>query len=481
MNDNSKNPEAMSMGELLREVEKGNPQAVAYMEQLSRDIAPKLAEIVAPAANRVKEAVAALQPVLAELKEFHEQHREALEALADEKKAQAFIATVTPADLAAAVEEPTVEKVAPLLTPDGANWLEILENMEMWEAVALYEYKQAQPRQYRTRAKASSLDALPDTMPVITINNYQNAISLYQKGNAYLQPLSSVDGLKFDNGKLYFNGMPFTTAKLQQLRTKEGIENIDLPLLRTFYGIILRNFERTYTESKQLQESVKIYVPDLAAYLGKSRNISKTDIESIIGKVSSFQTVVGIVKQPKNGRIYENILPVLLFTGYNEADNTIGFTSPYMNQVIQDVWQVSIRRDKKQQPKLKKNGEPQRLPAYSYLVKSSIGKERNKKAVEIVVTVVTLIEQAGDNIPRIKASTIVERNPQLKESIDNAKSTADKNKMLKRAFTKAWELLRKQTRLTEVYQDIEIPDTVPTVNTLDIVFEFPHKGKKKTR
>lgn len=491
MNNNRKDLEHMELGELMQEVERGNQQAIDFLEQMSKDILktkpiveqlpphidPKLAEGIKKTGNKLIKIATDILPILETWKDYHKRHEEAIAALGNEKTAQAFIATLTPADLEL-LDEPTEKGIIPLLTPDGANWLEILEKMETWEAVILYEFKKDHQKQYRTRAKAEKPDTLPSTIPIITLNKYQNAISLYQQGSAYLQPLRSVDGLAFDNGKLFFNGMPFSTAKLQELRTKEGIENIDLPLLRTFYGIILQNFERTFYNNKQLQESVKVYVPDLAAYLGKSRNISKTDIKNIMDKVSSFQTVVGIIKQVKNGRIYENILPVLLFTGYNEANNTISFSSPYMNQVIQDLYDVSIKRDKKQQPKLKKNGEPQTVATHSYLIKSSIGKERNKKAAEIVVTVVTLIEQAGNNIPQIKAGTIIDRNPLLKESIEKTKSRTNQNLMLNRAFTKAWELLRTQTRLTEVYKDIQIPDKVPTMGNLDMVFTFPHNGKK---
>ena len=73
----------------------------------------------------------------------------------------------------------------------------------------------------------------------------------------------------------------------------------------------------------------------------------------------------------------------------------------------------------------------------------SIVKERNKRAVEIVIVVVTTIEQAGKYTPHLKAKTIIERIPQLQESLDKAKTNSDKNKILKRAFTKAWELLWK--------------------------------------
>ena len=162
--------------------------------------------------------------------------------------------------------------------------------------------------------------------------------------------------------------------------------------------------------------------------------------------------------------------------GHNDKDNTIQFSSPYMNKLIMTILQASIQTDRQGNYKLKSSGEPFLLASHSYLVKSSIAKERNKRAAEIVCIVVTLIEQAGDNTPHIKAQTIVDRCPDLKNALDAA-SSGNKSLILKRAFTAAWKMLPKQTRLAEVYKNIKFPSAIPTASTLDIVFEFPHDGK----
>ena len=140
--------------------------------------------------------------------------------------------------------------------------------------------------------------------------------------------------------------------------------------------------------------------------------------------------------------------------------------------------QASIQRDRQGRPKLSNSGKPFVLPSHTYLVKSSIAKERNKRASEIVCIVTTLIEQAGDNTPHIMAQTIVDRCPDLKNALEVAKP-ADANKALKRAFSKAWELLQTQTDLQKAYKNIQFPDAIPTCGTLDMVFEFPHDGKIK--
>ena len=117
-----------------------------------------------------------------------------------------------------------------------------------------------------------------------------------------------------------------------------------------------------------------------------------------------FQTIMGIID---NGSKGTEIIPVLVYMGNDTEKNTISFASPYMVKVIKNLFNASIRKNKTGLPQLKKDGNPQLLPAYSYMIKSSIGKERNKKAVEIVFVIVSLIEQSGNHCPHIKAKTII--------------------------------------------------------------------------
>ena len=89
----------------------------------------------------------------------------------------------------------------------------------------------------------------------------------------------------------------------------------------------------------------------------------------------------------------------------------------------------------------------------------------------------------------------------LKQSLENTSDTSNQNKILKRAFSKAWELLVTQTDLSVKYKNIQLPiipnssikdpkekkrlerefrtKWIPTMSNLDMVFEFPHEGKIK--
>lgn len=332
---------------------------------------------------------------------------------------------------------------------------------------------------YRTKNKAGNTTKIPDRMPVITNHEYQNAMTLNKNNTAYLQLLSDKSRLKFKKDILLFNELPTTSADLQELYTEDGIEKVNFCLLMAIYSIILQRFSESQPENYKT-EIITVYYPEFAKKTGKSTHITYKDIEECIKNMKLLGNMVGIIG---NGTKSSDILPVLACIGNDADKNTISFASPYITRIVNDIYGASIKRNKKGEPLLKKNGEPQMCPAYSYLIDMSIVKEKNKKAVEIVCAVVALIEQAGNNIPHIRIRTIIERCPLLSRSL-YGQSSGNKNNFLKRAFAKAWDLLQKKTYLSSVYKNIQLPDpkdkpSIPTSSKLDKVFTFPHEGKNK--
>lgn len=119
---------------------------------------------------------------------------------------------------------------------------------------------------------------------------------------------------------------------------------------------------------------------------------------------------------------------------------------------------------------------PEICQAHSAVVKTSIMKERDKKAAEVVCALAALIEQAGGKLPDITYDELIDRCPSLKAAINTA-AVADANKLLDRTFTKAWELLRTQTHLEEKYKAIQLPTEIPTILTLDKKLDAQTNGK----
>lgn len=338
-------------------------------------------------------------------------------------------------------------------------------------------------RTLRTKAKATdAVSSIPEKLAIITNKNYSNGLNLSPTGEAYLQPLASTDGLRFEDGVLYFQNVTASEATLKEINAGKDVtlDSIDLPLLRLFYSIILADFQKSM-KSKVVNEVVTIYLPDLAVMLGKKRNIGKNDIKAIIDKTASFQSIYGVIKDPDRPNGIGSAEPLLVWLGYKEETNTIKFSSPYMLRLIQKLYDVSIKKSEIGVPILKPNGEPDMLPMHTYLIKPTIVKERNKRAVEIVTTVLYTIENAGKRkTPHIKVRTILERVPQLQEALEK-NCPSNRNRVLKSAFSKAWELLRTQTTVMEKYPNMQLPDPkdpayIPTMSTLDMVIEFPRKN-----
>ena len=330
---------------------------------------------------------------------------------------------------------------------------------------------------YRTKAKAGNTDKVPSKLIVITNDKYLSAMSLNKNDTAYIQMVSDNNKLKFENGILKYKGFPATSAELQELYTEEGIEKINIPLLMVIYSVIHEKFYKT-EKSQNVNERINIYYPDLARGIGKSPNIIKSDVQDCIRNIKLFEKLMGIIV---NGTGSTTVLPVVYDVEYDETKNVISFTSPYIVKLIKEIYADSIKKNKKNQVLLKKNGQPQMYASHSYMIHMDIAKEKNKKAVEIVFIVVAVIEKAGKCNPNIKAETIIGRSSLLKHILQE-QTAGNKTNILKRAFTKAWKLLREKTDLISAYEDIHLPDpedisVIPTSATLDMNFKFPNNGK----
>ena len=333
---------------------------------------------------------------------------------------------------------------------------------------------------YRTKTAAKAAGAItkaPKSLAIPTYKGYLYSFSLYQEGNAYLQPLKSADGLRFENGQMFFEGTlkEVSAVELQNMKTKDGIENIDLQGLRMFYSLILSEFEKSgYTELKDVQS---ISVPVLAEYMGLDRNgINKTNVQALINRTQSYHHIIGVLHGSRPGRL-PSLYPVLNFEGYDEKTNIIRFSSPYMNHVIKTVFEQAIRKTRSGDIMTRRDGVPLLRPWNTYSIDPSISKEKNKAAVENVIIIVQGVKGAG-KCYHISAKTLVERNVQLSKRLED--DPRHRGRILQRTFRKTWELLRTKTKLLEegyVLPDPDNPKNIPTGENLDeFVYEFKRKA-----
>lgn len=354
---------------------------------------------------------------------------------------------------------------------------------------------------YRTKAKTGDTNKMPPYLPVITHKDYMYALTLNKNNTTHLLLLPADSKLEYEDNTLYLDGKMVNCGELTRLSTENGIEKINFPLLSELFGVILYKFLADASKKDCRDEEFIVYYPDLASQFRKSKakkkktsentsddnnqkdiKVTNSDWKSesaavLDDNMALFERMAGIINA---GTPNQFILPLLTDYGYNPDSNTFHFRSPYMTKLITEIQKSRIKKDKNGKT-IMENGNPKMSAAYSFLVDREIAKERNKKAVEIVLIVVALIERAGNHEPHIRAKNIIERAYLLKHSLEG-QNTSNQNLLLKRAFSKAWELLGSKTSLKDVYKDIQLPgpENIPTSSKIDdMVFYFPHSGKNR--
>lgn len=185
-----------------------------------------------------------------------------------------------------------------------------------------------------------------------------------------------------------------------------------------------------------------------------------------------------------------------VIVGLNKEAKTIDIFMPYISKIIKS-------QEEAQRLEAETHRRAYILPAYNFLVHTSIESERNKLAVDLVYTIIDKLLRRGsktasqfkenqndddseaDQTPkagervtyRIKYKTLIDDTPLLYMAYKNAKTADQKYKLLTRTFTKAFQLLHKKTDIYKYFVDLKIPEIPPTIRTIDNTFVITHKGK----
>lgn len=343
---------------------------------------------------------------------------------------------------------------------------------------------------YRTRKLAGDVNAIPNSMAILTNSKFVHAMTSVRDDRAYLMPIGKelVERLE-NNPDILSNGTWRATEEDYQ---KQELTNIDFPFLRVLYSIVLESVFQSIEKAKDTNEltdilqridkdyEIRLYVPDFYRALGLKENLNDDHIQSLINKMYSFNGLIGITMVP--GRGIPSQHAVMHFNGYEAETNTIRFASPYMAYITKTVVVNSLQRDGKNIPQLTRSGKPKMLPSHSYALSTTLASERNKRAVEIVCVVDRLIEQAGPNgTPHITVKNLIHECPEMEYALERCNNAANRNRILRNAFSGAWKILRnpKYVKLQDKYQDLQIPDVIPTMGKLDLVLTFSHKGTVK--
>lgn len=344
---------------------------------------------------------------------------------------------------------------------------------------------------HRSRKKAAehgaiTLSEMPDEMIIPTSPAYRTALQatpsekitrLIKLMPQIMAQLTVKDGVVVNGDKIRILSTKFKNVEL----------SLNYPLLQALYSVIFTHFEndiisktpdeiqRMVSNPDYLNRGVDIYMPDFIRMMGFTQNTSDTFIENIVKQIAVFGIVLGAYT-PKGG--HASYYPVLQMHRYNGDKNILTVSSPWINALIARSIGSSIKLDKHGMPEVTKAGKAVMLPSHSYMIKSSIESQKNKRAIEIVVAIVTVIETAGDGTPHITYKELLNRCPELLTAYQLS-DDANKSNVLRRAFAGANEMLVKHTYLFQTYKNLQIPKMQPSVRNLNVVIEFPHDGKIK--
>jgi hypothetical protein len=314
---------------------------------------------------------------------------------------------------------------------------------------------------YRTQPPYGTVMSIPDLQATITQKQRNYALTFHKEGELYLALINSKywGKLQVENKKIYLDDEIHSeiyedmfedyTYRGGENYTKIPYDKYDLNILRTFYTIILNEYDEVgYDESKhQTPLPIKIYVPNLLFALGRKQNQSQAQIEALISSIKRYNDIIGVhVFGNDSNYTYFEYYKIIDSFCYDLNANIISFTSPYLEHVVTYLHACSVVEATNKKAKTP-------TPYHARLIRTSIASCRNKSAIENVNIIVTLFAQTGQKKePHIKLFRMIERNPLLYTSFHACKSS-NKKRLCDDVFSETWSLLRKETDICTHYPD----------------------------
>lgn len=314
----------------------------------------------------------------------------------------------------------------------------------------------------------------------ISDKKYKFALTTKRNKSAYIQVVKPgfFEKLDFTGGVITWDREVAGVIRNNRRGSYEDIQDIDPALLTQIYTAAVK------AHKSHNGYTITVYFHKFLREMGIDPG--KNNAPDIMRKLQSFENCVGVM--PGTGIIAK----LFSIIEINAADDTMTFAAPYIFRLIDEL------ESKNKIERKTKDGDYEYIaPYHNMLVYSTIANERNKTAVELVYLIIAGLHQRG-KVP--DANTYAKKNMQhrdprlvtyqtsfgslvddtsiLSGRIEAYKSTADKNKALRRAFEKAYQLIETKTDAGEYFIDLQIPKIIPTISTLDDKLTITHHGVK---
>ena len=315
---------------------------------------------------------------------------------------------------------------------------------------------------------------------VISDKKYQGALTTQANKNAYIALMNPdfFKRLDFENGTVMFDQETAGIVKKYSKGKYTDVQDLDFPLLTQIYTAAVKSNVRHDAFT------ITVSLPQFFREMGIET--SKGNAPDIMAKLHSFENCVGIMPGTQTVSKLFSIIQL------DMKNQTMTFAVPYIMKLSEVLGERNHIEKKTRQGAL----IDYQQPYHNTLVHSSIAQERNKTAVELVYLITTGLLQRG-YVPDIKTyrkqkaktkyqkrvtysisfRSLINDAPLLRGRIQSYRNVNDKNKALRRAFEKAYQLIDKKTDAAEWFVDLHGNRIIPTMATLDDELTFTHNGR----
>ena len=315
----------------------------------------------------------------------------------------------------------------------------------------------------------------------ISDKDYMHALTAERNKTAYVAIVEpgAFDKLQIDPNGIITYDKQFAGVLKQNVKGKyTDIADIDFPLLVQFYTAA---FNAAQTSDAN---TVTVYIPAFFREMGIEAG--KGNAPDIMKKINSFRDLWGIMEKEGTAAKVFSLIKI-------DANNqTLTFAVPYIMHLFESLGlKNKVERTTKAGELLSYD-----KPFHNMLIHSVIVSERNKPAVEIVTVLTNRMLQRGF-VPDVKAwnkknirnvapdtvsyhdrfRNILNDCPLLRGRVQSYANDSDKNKALRRAFEKAYKLIRTRTDAEQYFCGLTFDTVIPTMTTLDMDWTFKHKGR----
>lgn len=314
----------------------------------------------------------------------------------------------------------------------------------------------------------------------ISDKKYQFALTTQRNSTAYIALMNPdfFTRLNFESGAVTYDNQTAGIVKQYINGKYTDVQNLDFPLLTQIYTAAVKS------NLRQDAFTITVSLPQFFREMGIE--ISSGNSQDIMTKLHSFENCVGIMP---GTQIVAKLFTIIEINAKNQ---TMTVAVPYILRLYEALEEKNHTEHTTRQGAL----YDYQKPYHNMLVHSSIAKERNKTAVELVYLITTGLLQRGytpdvqtyrkkgaktqfpDRVTySVSFRSLINDAPLLRGRILSYKDMSNKNAALRRAFTKAYQLLESNTDAAEWFVDLHYNAIVPTMTTLDDELTFTHNGR----